>query len=588
MATSSTNDISAQVTPSTSIQVVPATQVVPDKDPAVEIKMKETFVHAAAIGIEETHNGDTVIKGMEVVMHKKEVQVESEGFQAKREIFVMYNRYFEVYLNRIEYNECDGVPEYKPTTFETVTYGCCQAYSCDCKGCCNHRCLKSSNVRKRFEEPASLKKANVLFNLFPPTIRELTVYFGLLATFVSFIISLIALVRYLNGDKEQIEKVFKIIGFVISFIGLVFTAIDVSLHFRHNGCRLAKRCCKAFHQHDDHSDNEDIPEYCSETCTCKGKCGRSCVAFMDAIRVFVLETIFYPKLLLAIFQFIVLLDQNNYDPKMVPWLDWISTVWTFLSSLFLVYVLRMLAFANMVISTHKIRIKGKKCQGILFVLMFVLYMYGLMALQIMMIVIISARFHHDYTQLDKRVSGQLWYMMVCAFLMPVLGMAMFFVVHHFWTMKFPLDLIFEIFWEFQTKGKKRIMGDEKGIENAIKYLGGLDQLTEDYACLQKRKCDNGFFYPFTSPLHIILCLIYSGMLLAFSICCVIEGPDDDWLYFLYFIAGLLGSFINIYCFAVFGCWLGVLLFLLVSVAAIAAICLLCCFCSTVSSNDDRR
>ena len=71
-------------------------------------------------------------------------------------------------------------------------------------------------------------------------------------------------------------------------------------------------------------------------------------------------------------------------------------------------------------------------QGIIFIAIFVLYMYGLMLLQILMIVIIGSRFHHEYTN-NKAVemSWQLWYMMLFPYLMPILGMPMFFLIHHF-------------------------------------------------------------------------------------------------------------------------------------------------------------
>ena len=92
-----------------------------------------------------------------------------------------------------------------------------------------------------------------------------------------------------------------------------------------------------------------------------------------------------------------------------------------------------------------------------------------------MIVAIGARFHFEYknsedknnmngnndteidmdsnTSRDKYLpSGQLWYMIIFTYFIPVVGMFMFFVVHHYWTQK--SFVISSKFWNERNVGRK--------------------------------------------------------------------------------------------------------------------------------------
>ena len=417
---------------------------------------------------------------------------------------------------------------------------------------------------------------NVIYNeiikqLLPPIIRSLIVYIGFIVTCISFGFSLKTMIMFLNSERQQLEKTFAITTFAFSLLGIIFTTIDVILHFRRTGCSHVKRVCnyRCCHRNSSNSEllninddanreQDEVPAFCEDTCKCGGnKCGRGFVAIMDIIRIIVLETVFYPKLLISIFQFITLLVRDDFELNMITWTQWFSESTTFAGVLFLVYLHRVGTFAYTIHKTKKVTVEENRPNILKFMIVFVLYMYGLMALQVMMIVIIGARFHHDYTLPERKFSGQLWYMMVTAYLTPLFGMIMFFIVSHYWAAMFPIHLVVPL---LQAKGEKPVTNAQY-FQNMHRYLGENVRLA--YVGEISRSLWDKFLYPFLSPLHAILCCVYTSMLLGFVVCTAIQGPHPfHWLVDVYVITGLLGAIVNIYAALVLGFWIIISLVLL--------------------------
>ena len=603
-----------------------------DTPQALEIKMKETTSHIKTVGVQTNPDGTSIAIGMEVIVKTRteEILIITDGMSYRAEARVMYYSVFAAYISQHMLEEAPAV--YEPSTFESCVYKCCQAYTCDCKAFCNRRCLLKFSDVKSSQEGVSIKKArpigisiikkNVLENIYTNTpvgdcYREGLIYLNLIVNIISFVMGLITMAKHLSSDdKLQIQVTFKIIMFILSVFGLVFATIDVALNLRHNGCRKVKGCFKCLCSCKQNCENEaetadgvqsqtpdgnkeenEEPEYCKETC--KRACSFKCIKLMDIARIFIVETIFYPSLLLSIFEFIVELVQNDYNPMGISNGSWLGAIKSFLAAIVLVYLLRVKVFCGTVYSIYKIRSENEEIskiiQTMLFQLTFVAYMCGQMILQILMILIIGVRFHHDYTiRGNVETSGQLWYMMICAYLTPLLGMIMFFVVHHFWTMKLPIDLIYDVLTEFQTKckinNKKAHNENTKSVfEDLINYID-MDKLAKDYNDAYPpgmlTGLDKKILFPFTSPLHVILCMLYCGMLFGFCLCSLIDGALDDWL-ILYFVAGFIGTAINIYALAVVGCWISILLFVLLAILSVILLCLLVSMCSSMASSSNR-
>ena len=443
---------------------------------------------------------------------------------------------------------------------EDKTHKCscnCTPCSCNCPTCCS--CFD------KFPDKESIKKARrigtytllkyIASNLIYPVTREVIVYGGLIATLILFVLNLVqAIIYHSPSDKGQIVKTFKYINLGMSMFGLLFVILDTTLHFRHNGIRLIKRVkkCKALVQQDD----DTTAEYCDKCCADYKKSGfvKTIVTVMDITRIFILETIYYPNLLIKVFEFIILLVDNNYALKMIGWTDWFTTTVSFLASLLLVYVHRIYVYAKVMFLIRKLINKASSnYQGIIFIAIFVLYMYGLMLLQILMMVIIGSRFHYEYAN-NKAIemSWQLWYMMLFPYLMPILGMPVFFLNHHFWTTKLPVDIIFNVISKFQAKGKKDYKDTDANIIKLQDHLG--NSFMDDYNEFKKVPFWKKFIYPYISPVHGILITVYILMFSAFFVCCTLDGPFGNWLWFYVATAGL-ALIINIYSSSVIMLWL---------------------------------
>ena len=436
----------------------------------------------------------------------------------------------------------------------------CTPCSCNCPTCCI--CFD------KFPDEESIKKARqigmytllkyIASNLIYPVIREVIVYGGLILTSVLFVIALVqAIIYHSRSDKEQIAKTFKYINLGVSMFGLLFVILDAALHFRHNGIRLIKRLIKreALVQQDD----DKTAEYCVKCCADYKKSGfiRNVVSVMDITRIFILETIYYPNLLIKVSEFIILLVDNNYVPKMIGWTDWFTIIASFFASLTLVYLHRIYVYAKVMFLIRKfINKASSNYQGIIFIAIFVLYMYGLMLLQILMIVIIGSRFHYEYTN-NKAIetNWKLWYMMLFPYLMPIFGMPMFFLIHHFWTTKLPVDVIFTVISEFQAKGKEDYQDTDANIKKLQDHLG--NSFTNDYNEFKEVPFWKKFIYPYFSPVHVILITVYILMFSAFFVCCTVDGPFGNWLWFYVATAGF-ALIINIYSSSVIMLWLIIL------------------------------
>ena len=464
---------------------------------------------------------------------------------------------------------------------------CCNCCTCcTCPTCCSccPRCCPNFEI---FPDTDTINEARqagtfallkfLFFNLLWPILREIIVYGGLGFTVGLFCYNIGMLVYILLRDERQIKKTFLYIKLGVDLFGLLFTIFDAGLHFRQYGFRLLKRC-KAFRKNYKELDldlnkmkpDETKFEFFDENVICKNAFGKGLAAFMDVARIFVLETIFYPKLLLSVFDFIMELVDNDYNPSMISWTTWLSAVFGFLASLFLVYVLRVFIFARVIYLIGKLMKDSKNYQGISFLVIFIIYIYMMMFLQILMIISIGSRFHHEYANYRAiEMSWQLWYMMISAYLMPLLGMLMFFVVHHFWTMKLPLDVIRNLLCKFQAKGEKEHKDEDatlKEFKDLNEYLGG-EKFKKDYNKLNEVSFFWKFIYPYISPFHIIAILIYDLMFSGFFVCCTVDGPFGNWLWF-YCAAGAFALVINIYSASVICAWLLILLLFLSIIAII--------------------
>ena len=435
-------------------------------------------------------------------------------------------------------------------------------HTCTCYSkCCKNDPFKVESIKKAKQIGIKIILKRVFRNLFHKAIiREIFIYLSIVILLVSTSFSLVSIVHDSEdttgsftdnitdkAQKQQILKTFDYISFGVSVFGSLFSILDFLLYVRHRGCRVLIRTCKCQElvQPGDEENAESFNDGCAY---CEGTCGKGCTAFMDIVRIIVLETIFYPNLLLKLFQVIVVLVDNNNDFNSIHPFDWFMASLNFGSIIIFVYLKRAYIFFGVIRSIRKLKTGvHKKYKGISFIVTFFMYMCALMFLQFLMIIIIVVRFHHEYTQKDAiKNSWQLWYMMIFTYLMPLIGLPMFFFVHQFWTSRLPVDVIHDLMSELQTKGKgsnRNKNKTETTIEQVMNHLGN-DQFTDDYTKLNNIWFVERLVYPFFSPLSVAASSLYIEAFIVFFVSSMYDGTSG-WLGFHIAVAAI-AYFINIY------------------------------------------
>ena len=597
--------------------IVEEQQHVMTENVTLEVKAKEHTVEITAIGIEKASDEQSeyiAVKGVKAVAQRQEVEIitkteTSEG-ETIEHLFLI-RLMVGVAIFEMEHTKyphmIEGVtPVYSPSLFEKCLDCCCTAYSC--KWLCYPFKKHQQNQQDKKEEDKdlipkteSIRRALILgvkeivvgsinifsITAFGSTVREVAVYGGFLCTLLFFSISLWGLIKDHIEEKDLDDDFFRLFKTLFGAIGMVFSMFDLFYHAYHRRFKTCKewkewrqwREEKKNNQENihllrelpDNQEKENAKQPDSANC-CKDQCKclpEPCAIAFDVARVFVMEMLYYPALILSVFQFATELVINDNDPSMISITTWLSNIISFVGQLTFVYLARAFVLAGTVYTVAKIREKKKFLEGATFQITFVLYTYGLMILQICMIVAIGATYYNEYyklyqevnslpsnhhnelyqevnsfyissgsgssgdnptitptntptiiptntlvTEIHYRLSDELWFMICCAFMTPVLGVIMFFVVHHFWTQKFTIEVILDF---LKVLKKKSITAGLKSEEcrKIINYLGD-EQLQEDFNRIPRGRFSDKFTYPFKSPLHIILCLLYSIMLLFSS------------------------------------------------------------------------
>ena len=441
---------------------------------------------------------------------------------------------------------------------------CCSAYGYTCP----NPCAIETELKDKIHEAGKfgLKgMANAASNLFTQTVlgslvRELIVYGGFIITFAFFFNTLIALIYDQMYEKDKGDDTYEIIQFCISFISLIFLLYNMFHHFcyyRFTTYKQLKKWSKQRNSRWENDDeigfvrNEQMSSQNSEPTKCCDT--RKHATIMDITRLLIVEILFYPSLLLSIFQFnIEYIDKGN-DAGKVDITTWLSILFSFLQQLFNVYLARIFILAGTVWSIQKVRNK-KRLEGAAFHVVFVIYSTGQMFLQVLMVVAIGTRFHIDYANSANNIpSGRLWYMIVFAYFVPVIGMFVFLTVHHYWTQKFLVEVFRDILNIHAGRAGCQLVfwrGGKKFTCELSKMVQYNWQVENAYKRYKRLYWEQKLFYPFTSPVHVILCLVYTMLLFVFGIYFGVNPPLGTRGWIILGVVSVYGALLNVYALSV--------------------------------------
>ncbi len=493
---------------------------------------------------------------------------------------------------------------------------------------------KKKTITKILDMPETLRKARSLgvkgmfesiSNIYTETvvghiIRALLVFLQFIFAFGSFITNV---AKYLStDDKDQLLQA----SLVINCIIMLFTSLD----FVYNVCFHPCRIWKEFKKYQKpgntamytlNSDKEkgtseeeqpiDSDQCCQDTCKC---CPKDFTTKIDLIRLIFATLFFYPELVVSVLQFSKEYVDEGDSAMKISVLTWMQELVSFAQTLFSIYISRAFILFGTVWSIAMV--SNRKWNAAIFHISFVMYFCCQMLLQVFMIIAIGVRFYYEYedhskrnesikddvivdSEEDYRISVPLWYMMFLGYILPIVSTLMFFLVHHYWTQKFPMEFLQDFFllitkepgkleaFKFRTNAK----GYTSTMEKMTNYLNK-EEFEDDYTAYVKVKFEKKFLYPFTSPIHVILCLLYSAALLAFFVIFLANWPGTTGVPFLWIVIAIavfiFGMIVNWYVVAITLTYMTILIGLLVIIALILLACILVCILGSSSNSNTNN
>lgn len=606
----------------------------------VEITREANLAHvelatAQGNGIKVTAAQGINVKMEEKVRQRHEIVQTDEGLHYRRVTSIERRLYAEIVgAICIEANlenpqqlsiEESGDPAVDATCREKCIDACCQSCVCNFQNPFSRQKEKPLMEKRDILTPilrrGRAKGWNIFskfaFPLVRDSIRDFWVTAELLTVLAAFTLSLTS---FIKGKRE----IFNSVHLSLTILSTILAVIDAVFALKE--CKSCKACKNSIQGMNGDAASKDTPE---ENENCCQKCTTGCKTISDFFRILLAEVILYPLLVCDLFE-VITGDVYNGDTAE----DRVSFALFILSSLALilyVYIARVFILIAMIINVHKQRQPIVKeadvCKrhkydrsiaigALWFQGFFLIHTLGQMVAQIMMLVAIGAKIEHankvtnfDCTSQESVcVSPTLWYMLAAGWILPICGFLTFFIVTYYWVQQFPIGLCIDFVRIMEMPGvddllypEEHFKDGERSEKKAQKLAARLvanfvriNKLENDFNDMRKKGTSKKFFYPFESPVLIILCLVYALLQLGFIVCAALAdtGPSEvlnggGWINF-YIAAVIMGIIANLYTFAVAGLWIAIIVGILVAIAALIACLLLCCFFAMLGASSDSN
>ena len=580
------------------------------------------------------------VKVEEKIRQRHELVQTDEGLHYRRVTQVERHVYAEiVHAFCIEANledpkqlaiEEGGDPAVEATCREKCIDLCCQSCVCNFQNPFSRQREKPLIEKEEILTPilrrGRAKGWNIFtkfaFPLVRDSIRDFWVIAELLTVLAAFALSLTSFIR---GNRE----IFNAFHLALTILSTLLATTDAFFSLKEcKSCKACKRCVQGTDNNGTEVQNDKETK---DKETCCHQCKSACKTISDFLRILLAEVILYPLLVCDLFE---LITGDGYEGETVE--DRVSFSLFILSSIALVlyvYIARIVILAAMIYNVHRQRKpivkEAEVCKrykydesiakgALYFQIFFFIHTLGQMIAQVMMLVAIGAKIEHDNKEINVDcklwqpvcASPSLWYMLAAGWILPVCGFLTFFIVTYYWVQQFPIGLCIDFVRIMEMPGvddllyvedyfKKDNANSEKKAEKLAARLVAnfvrIDKLEKQFKDMRNKGASKKFFYPFESPVLIILCLVYALLQLGFIICAAVAdtGPSEvlnggGWLNF-YIAAVIMGIIANLYTFAVAAFWGAIIIGVIVAIASLIACLLMCCFLYMVASgNSDNN
>ena len=557
---------------------------------------------------------EVLVEGERKVV-RQEIEVTDDGQVRLREYIhterVFYRRIFEImFIAALNEPEDPEEPKFNEKCIDC----CCQAFSCSnaLKSLFGRRNPQAENktsaikkielmtpILRRGRSRGWVMHTEMIFPLVKNTFRNIWVGSELLMVVVALGLSIASFSLGKN-------RVFNILHLVLTIIGSILAVVD--------GIILLCQCCGKCHcentsgEAESNSDAESPGGIEHAAPSHNGKCKRcaeKCKGLFDIGRMILAELFFYPLLICDIFE--VITGEAYRFSSVEDGISFFLFVISLGLVLFYVYIVRIiiLIVANYHSQKHRQSTDNDenvdptiRKSALFFQIYFVIHVFGQMVAQILMIITIGIGIHEENKQSSNgsiSVSGNLWYMIVAGYVIPVFGLFTFFVVTYYWVQEFPIGICVDILSILQQPGIDEVLEMKKTkaeggdrLNRINKYIH-FSELKKQFKNLRSTPFFYKFGYPFGSPQMVIASLFFAGFQLGFVINAS-QSLGGEWAVF-YVPAGIIGYLANIYVFTVAAFWSVVIIGVIVAVATVLAMAIFCCLmisCLSGSSNNNNN
>lgn len=467
----------------------------------------------------------------------------------------------------------------------------------------------------------SLPEINILS--IPSTLGEIVkdvLVYGELALVITFFVLSIVIFSLAQSSKDckfqpcqTNVDLFGVFEIMFGLLGLIVVTIGVFGHLKKRCESICKEGFRSTYKPDEYSEEEEDSKSDGD-----GIISLTCLYIKqhhilgpvwNIGRFFLMDAIFYPALLITIFQLIAELTLQSKAES----LTWLIAIVGFLCEFVNIYLIRVI-FLVLAISSVA-RVHGETLKSSHFLMVFVIYAGGTMIVQVMMILFISHTFSNDFAQacnktihshisfngdttgsftntltaqeictnarltlfdVDYAMSSNLVYMILIGFFMPMMAYVMFFVTYKYWTDRLPLtvvagmmnlikqknakDAVAKSDWNKNLKKANELYGDIRSHHENSKFNLKMEIFNED------TKWQVKLLMPVTNPIVIILCLLYLILLIAF-LGCSQPWSGGGWIA-IKILSLLFASIVNVYAIGVIAFWVTIIVLFILAIACL--------------------
>ena len=588
----------------------------------------------------------TAIKGTELKVQQKihqrhEIVETDQGIRLRRTTQVELRVYAHIYeVLILEATKEDplaleegGDPAVDATVSQKCTDICCQSCVCNFQ---NPFAKQKGNpviqkneiltpVLRRGRAQGWTVYSNVVFPLFSDIIRDAWVISELVIVLIALIFSIVTF------SLSEKKRVFNIIQLLLTIISSLLAVIDGIVTLPE--CRSCRACWAKVKERNSMNINAETGNTIKVQATdgipeksCRKKCCACCKEFLDIVRAFLTEALVYPLLLCDIFDVIIGKAYEGRSAADVT--GFILFLLSCAALLLYVYIARLLILVGMIKAVQERRkplVDDPEVQkkyrydttigraAFYFQGYFFVHVCLQMLAQIMMFIAIGGKIRYDnrhfYDPTNKNeddlpiyVSSHLWYMLISAYIMPLLGLLTFFIVTYYWVQEFPIGLCIDMIKVLQMPGPDELVKFKKTLkdkhEQLLSKFVRMEKLETQFKDMRTKNFCEKFVYPFKSPVLIVLCLIYAALQFAFIMSAALAIDEmgqlvsqilngGGWIVY-YIIAVIVGIIANVYVFAVAALWGAIIVGVVVLIALIIAGLCLCFLAATMGSSSRRR